>query len=221
VVLCDVGANVSCRPQHLYQYGIMAAIYSKALCNVANPRVGLLSVGEEEGKGTTSSSETHELFKNDTRINFVGNAEGRDIFRGGCDVVACEGLRRQRRAEADGGQWPRRSSGPSLPEAAAVAPCRRRRGQAGGQEPGPQVGLQRVPAARRLLGVDGICHHLPWRQRLAPASRSASGPPDIRELPRVNEHITADAQPQRGSGHMTKPAPRRNPRDWELPSRRR
>jgi glycerol-3-phosphate acyltransferase PlsX len=92
VVLCDVGANVDCRPQHLYQYGVMAAEYSRGICHIADPRVGLLSIGEEDAKGNELVKETRELLRGDKSVNFVGNVEGRDIFRGLADVVVCEGF---------------------------------------------------------------------------------------------------------------------------------
>lgn len=92
VVICDVGANVNCRPQHLYQYGVMASLYSQEICGVKQPRVALMSVGEEESKGNDLVKRTHELFRADPHVRFLGNAEGRDIFRGTCDVVICEGF---------------------------------------------------------------------------------------------------------------------------------
>ena len=91
VVMCDVGANPMCRPMHLYQYGIMSAEYSRALCGVAEPRVGLLSIGEEDAKGNPLVKETRALMKDGT-TNYIGNVEGRDIFRGVCDVVVCDGF---------------------------------------------------------------------------------------------------------------------------------
>jgi len=92
VAVCDVGANVNCRPQHLQQYGIMASVYLTALCGVENPRVGLLSIGEEDAKGNSLVKEARELMKSDERQNFVGNVEGRDLFGGACDVLVCEGF---------------------------------------------------------------------------------------------------------------------------------
>ena len=92
VALCDVGANVSCRPAHLYQYGLMASIYLSAMCDMPDPRVGLLSIGAEEAKGNDLVKQTRELFQNDSRISFVGNVEGRDLFSGRCDVMICEGF---------------------------------------------------------------------------------------------------------------------------------
>ncbi len=92
VVLCDVGANVNCRPQHLHQYAIMSSEYLRCICGKDHARVGLLSIGEEDAKGNTLVKETRELMKGDTSIRFIGNVEGRDIFRGTCDVVVCEGF---------------------------------------------------------------------------------------------------------------------------------
>ncbi|MCE5325593.1 MAG: phosphate acyltransferase PlsX [Planctomycetaceae bacterium] len=92
VAVCDVGANIQCRPQHLLQYGIMASIYMDAICGVKNARTGLLSVGEEDAKGNELVKATRQLMKNDKGVNFIGNIEGRDLFRGTVDVVVCEGF---------------------------------------------------------------------------------------------------------------------------------
>ena len=91
-VVADVGANVSCRPQHLYQYAVMASVYYEKLFHKKNPRVGLLSVGEEASKGNQLVKEAHELCKADRQMKFVGNIEGRDIFSGNCEVMICEGF---------------------------------------------------------------------------------------------------------------------------------
>lgn len=92
VAVCDVGANVNCRPAHLYQYALMASVWVNAICNVTEPRVGLLSIGEEEAKGNALVKETRDLLKADSNIHFVGNVEGRDLFSGTCDVIVCEGF---------------------------------------------------------------------------------------------------------------------------------
>jgi glycerol-3-phosphate acyltransferase PlsX len=92
VVICDVGANVNCRPQHLHQYGVMSSIYAQTICGLKSPRVALLSVGEEDAKGNDLVKKTRELLKGDRNINFIGNVEGRDLFRGVCDVMVCEGF---------------------------------------------------------------------------------------------------------------------------------
>jgi len=92
VAVCDVGANVSCRPLHLYQYGLMASVYLNAMCDILKPRVGLLSIGTEEAKGNDLVKRTRELFQSDPRVPFIGNVEGRDLFSGVCDVMICEGF---------------------------------------------------------------------------------------------------------------------------------
>lgn len=92
VVLCDVGANIAPQPRHLMQYAIMAGAYAQKVCGVENPRVGLLSIGEEDAKGTTVVKEARKLMRDEPQINFVGNVEGRDLFRGIIDVVVCDGF---------------------------------------------------------------------------------------------------------------------------------
>jgi glycerol-3-phosphate acyltransferase PlsX len=92
VTICDVGANIACKPIHLYQYGVMASVYSKHLIGIDNPRVGLMSIGSEDAKGNEVVKKTRELMKSDSNMNFVGNIEGRDIFRGACEVVIAEGF---------------------------------------------------------------------------------------------------------------------------------
>ena len=92
VTICDVGANIACKPIHLYQYAVMASIYSKHLLGIENPRAGLMSIGAEDAKGNEVVKKARELMKADTNMNFVGNIEGRDIFRGVCDVAICEGF---------------------------------------------------------------------------------------------------------------------------------
>ncbi|MFB0554188.1 MAG: phosphate acyltransferase PlsX [Phycisphaerae bacterium] len=92
VVICDVGANIACKPIHLYQYGVMASMYSKHLLGIENPRVGLMSIGSEDAKGNEVVKKARGLMKSDSNMNFVGNIEGRDIFDGTCDVVTCEGF---------------------------------------------------------------------------------------------------------------------------------
>jgi glycerol-3-phosphate acyltransferase PlsX len=92
VVLCDVGANIAPQPRHLMQYGIMASVYANKMCGIENPRVGLLSIGEEDAKGTATVKEARKLMRDEPQINYVGNVEGRDLFRGVIDVVVCDGF---------------------------------------------------------------------------------------------------------------------------------
>jgi phosphate acyltransferase len=92
VVICDVGANVSPKALHLEQYAIMAGAYAKAVCGISNPRVGLLSIGEEDAKGNPLTKESRKLMRDEPQINFIGNVEGRDLFKGSVDVVVCDGF---------------------------------------------------------------------------------------------------------------------------------
>ncbi len=91
VVVLDVGANVDCEPEMLQQFGLMGEIYSRSVLKIDRPRVGLLSIGEEEHKGNALTRDTTPLLKA-LGINFIGNVEGRDIFSGRADVVVCDGF---------------------------------------------------------------------------------------------------------------------------------
>jgi len=90
-VLIDVGANVDCRPSHLFQFGVMANAFASSCLGIQNPTVGLLSIGEEEGKGNEQVRLATELFNN-SDLNFVGNVEGRDILSGKVKVIVCDGF---------------------------------------------------------------------------------------------------------------------------------
>lgn len=90
VVLMDIGANVDCKPIHLFQFAIMASAYAR-IHNTLKPTVGILSNGEETGKGNGLVKETHLLMK-DSTLEFVGNVEGRDVYQGDIDVVVCDGF---------------------------------------------------------------------------------------------------------------------------------
>ncbi len=90
-VLLDAGATVGCRPPHLVQFGVMGSAYARVALGLAAPRVGLLSIGEEETKGTDLTREAHRLLK-DAPINFIGNVEGRDVYAGEADVIVCDGF---------------------------------------------------------------------------------------------------------------------------------
>jgi phosphate acyltransferase len=92
VLILDVGANVDCRPQYLEQFATMGAIYSQCVMGVESPRVGLLNIGEEESKGNKVAIEAHESLAQNKSINFVGNAEGRDVLSGNFDVIVCDGF---------------------------------------------------------------------------------------------------------------------------------
>jgi glycerol-3-phosphate acyltransferase PlsX len=90
-VLLDAGATVECKPAHLLQFGVMGAVYARAWMGVDKPRVGLLSIGEEETKGNELTREAHRLLKA-SRLHFVGNVEAREIFGGQVDVIVCDGF---------------------------------------------------------------------------------------------------------------------------------
>jgi phosphate acyltransferase len=90
-ILLDVGANVDCKPHHLEQFAVMGDIYSRSIFGIRRPRVGLLSIGEEDSKGNELTKEAFKSLKH-APINFIGNVEGRDIFKGEIDVIVCDGF---------------------------------------------------------------------------------------------------------------------------------
>ena len=90
-MLIDAGANTNCKPENLVQFGIMGSIYMKNVLGIESPTVGLMSNGEEEGKGDELTKETFPLLKK-APINFIGNIEGRDVMEGTADVITCDGF---------------------------------------------------------------------------------------------------------------------------------
>ena len=90
-VLLDVGANVGCRPENIAQFAVMGSVYAEEVLGLDKPRVGVLSVGEEDGKGNSTTKEAAQALR-DLDLNFLGNAEGRDIWNGRFDVIACDGF---------------------------------------------------------------------------------------------------------------------------------
>ncbi len=90
-VMVDIGVNVDCKPEFLYQFAIFGSTYAKIMLRIKKPRVGLLSNGEEEGKGNALVKETHQLLKN-SKLNFIGNVEGKEVFGGKVDVVVTDGF---------------------------------------------------------------------------------------------------------------------------------
>ncbi|GAB4374410.1 MAG: phosphate acyltransferase PlsX [Salibacteraceae bacterium] len=91
-VLLDVGVNSDCKPDVLYQFGILGSILAEQIYGIANPKVGLLNIGEEEEKGNLLSQAAHQLMKDTREFNFIGNVEGRDLFNGKADVIVCDGF---------------------------------------------------------------------------------------------------------------------------------
>lgn len=94
VVLLDAGANSECEPENLYQFAIMGSAFSSKIIGVDNPRIGIMNIGGEASKGNSLSQDTYKLFtsKENCKINFIGNVEGRELFTGICDVVVCDGF---------------------------------------------------------------------------------------------------------------------------------
>lgn len=91
-VMLDVGANVDCTPQMLSQFAVMGSAYARMILKLSNPRVGLLSIGEEEHKGNNLTHEAFPLLKCLKSVNFIGNVEGRDVYTGDVDVIVCDGF---------------------------------------------------------------------------------------------------------------------------------
>lgn len=92
VLICDVGANLTPKPHHLYEYAQMCAIYARHILKIEQPQIGIVSIGEEEGKGNPLVKEARGLIKRDLSLNFIGNVEGRDIFAGHGNVFVCDGF---------------------------------------------------------------------------------------------------------------------------------
>ena len=92
VILCDVGANVTPKAKHLLQYAIMAGAYAEATLGKTNPRIGLLSVGEEDAKGNPVVKQAVKMLRDEPQVNFIGNVEGRDLARGIADVIVTDGF---------------------------------------------------------------------------------------------------------------------------------
>ena len=90
-ILLDAGANVDCKTNQLFQFGIMGHVFAEYILGKENPSVGLLSIGEEDGKGNEIVKETFQMLKN-SHINFIGNLEGKEVYRGNADVIVCDGF---------------------------------------------------------------------------------------------------------------------------------
>ncbi len=91
-ILLDVGANADCKPDVLLQFGVLGSLLAQNIYNMANPKVALMNIGEEEEKGNMLCQATYPLMKDTTRFNFVGNVEGRDLFGNAADVFVCDGF---------------------------------------------------------------------------------------------------------------------------------
>ncbi|MEX6689758.1 phosphate acyltransferase PlsX [Danxiaibacter flavus] len=91
-LLLDVGLNVDCKPEHLNQFAVLGNLYAQKVLGIDKPTVGLLNIGEEEGKGNQLAQTTYPLLKENASINFIGNVEGRDLIQNKADVVVCDGF---------------------------------------------------------------------------------------------------------------------------------
>jgi glycerol-3-phosphate acyltransferase PlsX len=91
-LILDVGINSDCKPENLLQFAILGSLYAKHILNIENPRVALLNIGEEEGKGNILVQAAYTLLNESPKVNFIGNIEGRDIFTEKTDVIVCEGF---------------------------------------------------------------------------------------------------------------------------------
>jgi glycerol-3-phosphate acyltransferase PlsX len=90
-ILLDVGANAECKPEMLEQFGELGSLYAHYVLGIEKPKVGLMNLGEEEGKGTATTQAAHQLLKVNPHIHFIGNIEGRDLFNDKADVIVCDG----------------------------------------------------------------------------------------------------------------------------------
>ncbi|MBO9619728.1 MAG: phosphate acyltransferase PlsX [Niabella sp.] len=91
-LILDVGLNADCKPEQLNQFATLGTVYAKHVLEIENPKVGLINVGEEEGKGNILTQATYPLLKENKQLNFIGNIEGRDTFNGKADVMVCDGF---------------------------------------------------------------------------------------------------------------------------------
>lgn len=91
-ILLDVGANAECKPEMLEQFGELGSLYAQYVLGINAPKVGLMNLGEEEGKGTSVTQAAHQLLKVNPHLHFIGNIEGRDLFNYKADVIVCDGF---------------------------------------------------------------------------------------------------------------------------------
>jgi phosphate acyltransferase len=91
-LLLDVGLNSDCKPEHLNQFAVMGTVYAQQILGIDHPRVALLNIGEEEGKGNLLAQATYPLLKENKHINFIGNVEGRDVLIDKADIIVCDGF---------------------------------------------------------------------------------------------------------------------------------
>jgi glycerol-3-phosphate acyltransferase PlsX len=200
-IMLDVGATVDCTAEHLYQFGLMGHEYARHVFGAATPRVGLLSIGEEDTKGNEVTKEAFQLLKA-SRVNFIGNVEGREVYSGAADVIICDGfignvalkiaegvadtIKKILMKEITGSMWSR------LGYLFMAGPLLRLKRRVDYAEFG----------GAPLLGVNGIsviCHGRSSAKAIKNAIRRAKGLAESR----VNELIKLDVQ----EGHIPAPPP--------------
>jgi glycerol-3-phosphate acyltransferase PlsX len=91
-LILDVGVNADCKPDVLFQFAILGSLFAENVYNIKTPKVGLLNIGEEKGKGNLLTQATYQLLEDNEDINFIGNVEGRDLFNDKADVIVCDGF---------------------------------------------------------------------------------------------------------------------------------
>ncbi len=200
VLILDVGANVDCRPEFLDQFAAMGTIYSQYVLGISEPKVGLLNIGEEDSKGNDLAKRTYQLLQENSRISFIGNAEGRDVLSGRFDVIVCDGFVGNvllKFAEAVG-EVALQILREELPQGL--------NGQLGTAllKPNLRRIKQRIDHAERggglLLGVAGICiisHGSSQAPAIFNAIRLAKEAIDHRVLERIQSQYQSDQQSER------------------------
>lgn len=201
VLILDVGANVDCRPKFLQQFATMGTIYSQFVLGIAEPKVGLLNIGEENSKGNDLAVRTYQLLQENPQISFIGNAEGRDVLSGRFDVIVCDGFVGNvllKFAEAVG-EVALQILREELPQGL--------NGQLGTAllKPNLKRIKQRIDYAERggglLLGVAGICiisHGSSQAPAIFNAIRLAKEAIDNRVLERIQSQYQSDQQSREG-----------------------
>lgn len=205
VIILDVGANVDCRPKYLEQFAFMGTVYSQYVLGNADPKVGLLNIGEEASKGNELALRTHQLLQENPQIPFVGNAEGRDVLSGNFDVIVCDGFVGNvllKFAEAVG-EVALQILREELPQGI--------RGKLGTSVLKPNLRRikQRMDHAEHggglLLGVDGVCiisHGSSQAPTIFNAVRLAREAIDNRVLDRIQSRYQEDNQTSAVSGQQ-------------------
>ncbi len=194
-VLMDVGANPAARPEHLFQYGVMGSIYARETLGIATPRVGLMNIGTEDGKGVDLVRDAHLMFARSRFVDrYVGNVEGRDLYQGATEVVVCEGF--------VGNVILKVSEG--IVDMLTKAMAGELLGTLQQEKPLAMQAFKNLDkrfqyhesGGAPLLGVDGICiicHGASNSRSIASALRVATGMKDRRLNEKIVEELAAEA----------------------------